>query len=98
VVVPFEDYQAAFIEPEKERKRNALTIPHDVVARAIKEQLSPIRAWREHLGLTQAEVASRREISQSAFAQMEAPDANPRAATLKKVATAMGITAAQLKW
>jgi transcriptional regulator with XRE-family HTH domain len=80
------------------QKPTSITIPHDVVVRAIKQQLSPIRAWREHLGLTQAEVASRMDISQSAFAQMEAPDANPRAATLKKVATAMGITAAQLKW
>ncbi|MFZ5812176.1 MAG: helix-turn-helix domain-containing protein [Thermodesulfobacteriota bacterium] len=30
-----------------------------------------MRAWREHLGLTQAEAAARLHVSQSAYAQME---------------------------
>jgi len=44
----------------------------------LKEQISPIRAWREHLNSTQAEVAERMGITQAAFAQKEAPDAKPR--------------------
>jgi Predicted transcriptional regulator with C-terminal CBS domains len=74
------------------------TVPHEVAARVLKEQVSPIRAWREYLGLTQVEAAARMEVSQSAFAQMEAPEAKPRMNTLKKVAAALGIAPDQLKW
>ena len=97
VVVPYEEYAAAFaLEAPQEAKEP--TVPHEVAARVLKEQLSPIRAWREHMGLTQAEVAARMEVSQSAFAQMEAPEAKPRMNTLKKIAAALGIAPAQLKW
>ena len=73
-------------------------VPHEVAARILKEQVSPIRAWREHLWLTQAEMAARMEVSQSAFAQMEAPEAKPRMNTLTKIAAALGLTTAQIKW
>jgi Predicted transcriptional regulator len=97
VVVPYDEYATAFagmavqetIEP---------TIPHEVASRVLKEQISPIRAWREYLGLTQAEVATRMDVSQSAFAQVETPEAKPRVATVKKVATALELSVAQLKW
>jgi predicted transcriptional regulator len=58
--------------------------------------LSFIKAWREHLGLTQDELANRSGIKQPALARMEKPDANPRKSTLKKIADAMKITAEQL--
>ena len=97
VVVPYKEYAAAFgFEAPQEAQEP--TVPHEVAARVLKEQVSPIRAWREHLGLTQAEVSARMEVSQSAFAQMEAPEAKPRMSTLKKVATALGIAPAHLKW
>ena len=54
-------------------------------------------AWREHFGLTQAEVAARIGINQAAYAQMERVK-QPRKATLEKVATAMGLEAEQLRW
>jgi predicted transcriptional regulator len=50
------------------------------------------------LGLTQAEVAARMDVSQSAFAQVEAPEAKPRMNTLKKVAAALELAPEQLKW
>ena len=100
VVVPYDEYTAAFagrnhtgIGTEQEA-----TVPHEVAARVLKEQISPIRAWREYLGLTQSEVAARMEVSQSAFAQVEAPEAKPRMNTLKKVAAALRLTVEQLKW
>ena len=74
------------------------TVPHEVTARVLKEQVSPIRAWREYLGLTQAEEAARMEVSQSAFAQMEAPESKPRMNTLTKIAAALGLTPAQIRW
>jgi DNA-binding XRE family transcriptional regulator len=55
----------------------------------------PIRAWREHLGLTQTEVARRLGISQSAYAQQEAKEP-VRKATREKIAQALGIAPAQL--
>lgn len=38
------------------------TIPHEVVAKTIKEGMTPIRAWREHLQLTQGDVAELLEV------------------------------------
>ena len=54
-------------------------------------------AWREYFSLTQAEVASRMAVAQSACAQMERVK-QPRKATLEKVAAAMGIEVQQLRW
>lgn len=100
VVVPYAEYAAAFADAVGVYGQEAEegTVPHEVASRVLKEQISPVRAWREYLGLTQAEVASRMEVSQSAFAQMEAPEGKPRMVTLKKVAAALGLTVAQLKW
>lgn len=99
VVVPYDEYTVAFASTaDVGQGAEKGTVPHEVASRVLKEQISPVRAWREHLGLTQAEVASRMEVSQSAFAQMEAPDGRPRMVTLKKVAAALGLTVAQLKW
>ena len=97
VIVPYEEYAAAFTL-EASQEVNGATVPHEVAARVLKEQVSPIRAWREHLGLTQAEIAAHMGISQSAFAQMEAPESKPRMATLTKIAAALNLAPAQLKW
>ncbi|VVM84271.1 hypothetical protein PS862_04891 [Pseudomonas fluorescens] len=70
-------------------------IPHEVVS-LIVDGATPIRAWREHLSLTQEEVARRMGISQQAFAQQENV-AKPRKATREKIAGAFGITANQLE-
>jgi DNA-binding XRE family transcriptional regulator len=98
VVVPYEEYAAAFADTAGQETTVPPTVPHEVAARVLKEQISPIRAWREYLGLTQAEVAARMEISQSAFAQMEALESKPRMNTLTKIAAALGLAPAQLKW
>jgi len=58
--------------------------------------LSLIRAWREHLGLTQEEVARRMGITQPAYAKIEGKKAQPRIATCKRLAAAMGIAWEQL--
>ncbi|MFA6901614.1 MAG: helix-turn-helix transcriptional regulator [Gallionellaceae bacterium] len=57
--------------------------------------MTPIRAWREHLGLTQTEVARCLGISQSAYAQQEAKEA-VRKVTRGKIAQALGIAPEQL--
>lgn len=112
-VVPYAEYLTLFdgkpddtskqehvpTDAEIEAARNdTYPIPHEVMGFIIKKKMTPIRAWREHLGLTQAEVAARMTISQSAYARMERGQATPRIATLKGIAKAMGIHYSQLDW
>ncbi|WP_166359209.1 helix-turn-helix domain-containing protein [Pseudomonas akapageensis] len=87
VVIPYEQYIAQQVEAD--------LIPHQVVSRIV-DGATPIRAWREHLNLTQDEVAKRMGISQPAFAQQEAVN-KPRRATREKIARAFGIKADQLE-
>jgi transcriptional regulator with XRE-family HTH domain len=66
-----------------------------VVNKVINKDMTPLRAWREHLGLTQTEVARRLGISQSAYAQQEAKEP-VRKSTREKIAKALGIVPEQL--
>lgn len=87
-VIPYADYLSL-------SRQQAPTIPNAVVNKVINKDMTPIRAWREYLGLTQTEVASRLGISQSAYAQQEAREP-VRKATREKVAKALGIVPEQL--
>ncbi len=70
-------------------------IPNAVVGRCIMDEVSMLQAWREHLMLTQTEMAERMGISQAGYAQIEAAK-RPRKATLQKAADALGISLEQL--
>lgn len=72
-------------------------VPHDVVRLHVADGLSLRRAWREYLGLTQAEVARRMGITQPALSQLESPSARPRRATLARLAKALGVRVGQLR-
>lgn len=91
VVVPYSDFQ------RMQGNASADGVPQVVVNRVFDANLSPMAAWREYLRLTQAELAARLGISQSAYAQIEAGK-RPRKATLQKVADAMGLQLEQLAW
>jgi DNA-binding XRE family transcriptional regulator len=91
VVVPYTDFLRLESKPDA-------WVPNEVVERVIMDKLTPIRAWREHLGLTQSEVAARMAVSQAALAQFEAPEARPRQSTLRRVAQALGLQFEQLKF
>lgn len=101
VVIPYSEFLQtaqpaqlnALIEAEPKRKDDG--IPHAVVELMVMQDMTPARAWREHLGLTQTEVAERIGISQSAYAQQEAAPKN-RKATREKIAAALGILPEQL--
>lgn len=88
VVIPYAEYV-------KQQESGEALIPHEVVERMVLEDMTPIRAWREHLGITQGQMAERLGISQSAYSQQES---NPkvRKATREKIAAALGILPAQL--
>ncbi|GAB4364660.1 MAG: helix-turn-helix domain-containing protein [Methylohalobius sp. ZOD2] len=88
VVIPYEEF----------RKRYDLEhplIPNEVVGMVVEDNLTPIRAWREYLGLTQAEVARRMGVTQAAFAQLETSK-RPRKSTLRRVADALELSFEQL--
>ena len=76
-------------------RHRAATISNAVVNKVINTDMTPIRAWREHLGLTQTEVARRLGVSQSAYAQQEAKEP-VRKATRERIAGALGIVPEQL--
>lgn len=92
VVVPYVD----FLQMSADQEEQEESVPNEVVERVIMEKLTPVRAWREYLRLTQTEVAARMGITQAALAQIEAPTAKPRKSTLRRVAEAMGIGPEQL--
>jgi len=96
VIMPFEEYER-LIKLTTPKVLGSGNIPLEVAEIALLEDKSLIRAWREHLGLTQEEVAARIGISRGAFAQMEMPGVRTRKATLLKVAEALGISLAQLE-
>jgi DNA-binding XRE family transcriptional regulator len=85
VVIPYTTYMQT-------QSRHANDgVPHRVVSMIAENAWSPSRAWREYLGFTQLEVATRIGISQPAYAQQEA-GARPRRSTREKIAGALGIT------
>lgn len=71
-------------------------IPQAVVEAHVLRGVPMVRAWREHLGLTQQEVCERSGLLQPALARMESGEAKLRKATRQKLAAAMGITLEQL--
>lgn len=88
VVIPYAEYV----------KREAVErgyVPNEVVDLTFEQEFTPIKAWREYLGLTQADVASRLGVSQAAFAQLE-NSPRPRKSTLRRVAAALGLVFEQL--
>ncbi|MGB3287971.1 MAG: helix-turn-helix transcriptional regulator [Burkholderiaceae bacterium] len=89
VVIPYDEYVAS-------RAHGDGLIPHDVISRAV-DGATPVRAWREHLGLTQAEVAARLGVSQSAYAQQENSE-RLRKASIQKIAAVLGIGQEQLNF
>ena len=94
-VIPYEEYTALLRRVEEVtedcRPDEQVTLPHEVVKRSTLGGVSLVRAWREYLGLSQAEVARRMGISQPSYAKMEGKETKNRPATLKKIAEAMGI-------
>ena len=90
-VIPFAHYQALV----KGRAKVEPGIPAPVVDLAMDNECSAARAWREHMELTQAEVARRMGVTQGAYAQLEAKK-SIRKSSREKIAKALGIHESQL--
>lgn len=87
VVIPHADFMRMY-----GREKNL--VPHDVVSRTV-DGATPVRAWREHLGLTQTEVAARLGIAQPSYAKQETSE-RLRKTSRAKIAMALGISTDQL--
>ena len=88
-VIPYGDYLQLTSEKEE------ATIPHEVVGMLIENDWSLIKAWRQHFGISQKDLAKKAGISQPALSQMERSN-NLRDSTLEKIALAMGLDPEQL--
>ena len=93
-VVPWDEYQK-LLNNQIEIEDEDVWFPNEVV-KANARGDSLIKAWREYFGLTQAELAKRIGMQQSSLARLEKSDANPRKATLIKLAQAMDLSIEQL--
>ena len=89
VVIPYADFLNQY-----DRKESL--IPNAVVGKVIMEGMTPIRAWREHLGLSQAEAAARLGMEAAEYAKLEEPGVKPRRPMLRRVAEGFSITLEQL--
>ena len=89
-VIPYAEY-LELMDHAGARPDEEVTLPHEVVKMSTLGGMTLIRAWREHLGLTQEEVARRMGITQPAYAKLEGGKRQPRVATCKRIASAMGI-------
>ena len=93
-VIPWDVYQELvknYVPDESD-----VWFPQEVVEANVVRGISLLKAWREYLGLTQAEVAIRAGMSQPAYAKLEKPSANTRTSTLRKLAKALGLSIEQL--
>jgi DNA-binding XRE family transcriptional regulator len=93
-VIPWNEYQV-LIHKQAGADESDVWFPNEVVKANVRGE-SLIKAWREYLKLTQAELALKAGMKQSALARLENGNARPRTATLSKLAEALGITVEQL--
>ena len=94
-IVPYPEY-LRLLKGVEGRPDEEVTLPHEVVKMSALGGMSLIRAWREHLGMTQEEVSKRMGITQPAYAKLESGKAQPRITTCKRLAAAMGVEWEQL--
>lgn len=88
-VLPFADYER--LRQSEDGKRH--TIPHAVVKMNLEQGYSLLKAWREYLGMSQAELAMKTRCTQSQIANYESEKSIPRADTLLRLSQVMGVSA-----
>lgn len=77
------------------KRSTSATIPDEVVNRLFDRQMTPARAWREHLGITVEDASGRIGCSPSAYVHLESTRA-PIRVTRQRLSCALGIQPAQL--
>lgn len=72
-------------------------IPGEVVHRLIDGE-PPVRVWREHRGLSQAQLAKQAGVTQGAVAQLESGSRRGSVTLLRKLAIALDVDMDDLVW
>lgn len=93
-VLPWKEYQDLLMKAGKQDAD--VWFPNEIV-KANARGDSLLKAWREYRGLTQAELAEAAAMKQPALARLENSGSTPRAATVARLAAALGIEPGQLK-
>ena len=109
-VVPYEEWQRLLeLAEEAEDIRDAEQamrelengedelIPGEMVSRLLDGE-PPVRVWREHRGLTQAQLAERAGVTQGAVAQIESGKRRGSVDLLRKLAAALEVDVDDLIW
>lgn len=71
--------------------------PDELIAKLI-DGANPVRAFREHRGLSAADLAKRAKLSAAYLSQIESGAREGTSATLKKLAAALGVDVDLLLW
>ncbi|KXJ66749.1 XRE family transcriptional regulator [Achromobacter xylosoxidans] len=85
--------------PRASRKKVAgpkARLPPAVVNLKTGNDWSLIRAWREHLNISTAEMAARLGVDHSIYIELERPRPRPRQVILDRVSQALGVSPDQL--
>lgn len=93
-VIPWNEYQK-LIRKQTEETEKDIWFPNDVV-KATSRGDSLIKAWREHFGLSQAELAAKAEMPEPVLAELESNAVSPKKTDLAKLSKVMGIDKKQL--
>ena len=89
LIIPIDDFRTISTKGKGD-------VPHEVFSRCLTDDVPLIRAWREHLDLSQADVAARLQVSQSQYSKWESGNVDLRLSTLNKIADALGLDIEQL--
>ncbi len=91
--------EKAATAPRASRKKSAGArgrLPPAVVNLKTGNDWSLIRAWREHLNISTADMAARLGVDHSIYIELERPRPRPRQAILDRVSAALGVSPDQL--
>jgi len=87
-ILPWEEYQV-LLRMAEGRGTPASSIP-DAVRRTIAEGTHPVRAWRDHRALSQAQLAAMVGISRAYLAQIEGGERTGTLEVMARIARALG--------
>ena len=93
-VIPWGEYQT-LVRNQVIPDESDTWFPNEVVKANVRGD-SLLKAWREYFKLTQAELAKKAGMKQSALARLESGSSTPRKSTLIKLAEALKISVDQL--
>lgn len=71
-------------------------VPSAVASLKTGNDWSLIRAWREHLNISTADMAARLGVDHSIYIELERPRPRPRQIILDRISAALGVTPEQL--